>query len=87
MYTNESMLCNAFNNRSRTQRVIAMPPKVLDNHAVMALERAGYSVLDVNVIKKSVLRQAMIAYLENTDWSAFSRSDWDKAMAELEATA
>lgn len=83
MYTNELMLSNAFNNRSQTQRVFAFPRKAITPTLIEMLDKRGNDVVDVNTIKRSVLRQAMLQYRANTDWSAFSKEDWAKAMAEL----
>lgn len=83
MYTNEPMLSNAFNHLSPTQRVFAFPRKAITPMLIEIMDKRGNDVIDVNHVKRSVLRQAMLQYRANTDWSAFSKEDWTKAMAEL----
>lgn len=87
--TPQDMLANAHNNWrwSRGEKGATMPrkafddPKLVDFYKRRRAEGAVYVALED--VSQDELRTAMEWYKKNTDWSAFKRTDWEKAYATL----
>lgn len=82
--TTEDMLANAFNNwPEKPAKTIVYPQETLKQRTWGSLEAAGYTVISLDCVTAAELKRAMEWYKQNTDWSAFSKSQWEAAYTSL----
>lgn len=91
MPTNEDMFANAYNNWRREHvgdKVTVAPQATFAKYGdhYKRLEYAGFRTISLDCITSAELKVAMEWYRDNTDWSAFTRCDWEAAYAALNAS-
>lgn len=81
---NPTLVANAFNNwyASIGGKEVAFPRATIEASTDL-LKRAGLDVIVVEDVPVNTLRDAMLWFRDNTDWSAFSRADFAAAYAAL----
>jgi hypothetical protein len=78
------LVANAFNNwyANVGGKEVAYPRATIEKNADL-FKRAGLDVIVVEDVPVNTLRDAMLWFRDNTDWSAFKRADFDTAYAAL----
>lgn len=79
-----TLIANAFNNwyGSVGGKEIAYPRSTIEAYEHLT-KRAGFDVIVIEDVPVNTLRDAMVWFRDNTDWSAFKREDWRVAFDSL----
>ena len=82
------IIANALNNlaASRGEKVIVANRINLQTFKPLS-EKHGYTVIALEDVEPSKMREALDWFRRNTDWSAFKKKDWLKAWNHVETLA
>lgn len=74
------VLANAFN--CAQAELVAYPQATIDAEPVLS-KVFGARLVAIESVPAGIARRALAAYASKTDWSAFTRADWQAAVAAL----